>query len=199
MNASATAVEQYLTTRRALGFKLKPYGRMLLDFVGYLERSGASTVTTDLAVAWARQPTNAHPRWWNRRLGVVRGFARYLQAFDPATEVPPTDLLPCHDRRTAPYLYSSADITELLQAASRLRSPLQAATYQTLISLADGAWLSASSVCSNPSWELRAYSQAAASDHLYTSESRKLAPVAVPVSSRDAIRRLPMLPASASR
>jgi integrase/recombinase XerD len=135
MNASPAAVEQYLTTRRALGFKLKPDGRMLLDFVDYLERSGASTVTTGAAVAWARQPTSAHPRWWNRRLGMVRGFARYLQAFDPATEVPPTDLLPCHDRRTMPYLYSSTDIAELLQAAGRLRSPLQATTYQTLIAL----------------------------------------------------------------
>jgi len=135
MSALAEAVEQYLATRRALGFKLKPYGRLLLDFVGYLERAGASTVTTELAVAWARQPTAAHPSWWSRRLGVVRGFARYLQAFDPAAEVPPTDLLPYYDRRTAPYLYSSSNIAELLQAAGRLRSPLQAATYQTLIAL----------------------------------------------------------------
>lgn len=135
MSTLATAAEQYLAMRRVLGFKLEPYGRLLEDFVGYLGRMGASAVTTDLAVAWARQPTDADPRWWSRRLGVVRGFARHLQALDPANEVPPTDLLPSHQRRTTPYLYSRTDIASLLQAASRLRSPLQAATYQTLIGL----------------------------------------------------------------
>ena len=39
---------------------------------------------------------------------VVRIFARYLQALDPATEVPPTDVLPHAYRRTTPYLYSDA-------------------------------------------------------------------------------------------
>lgn len=135
MSALATAVEEYLATRRALGFKLAHYDRFLTDFLGYLQQAGTDTVTTALAVAWARQPTNAHPSWWNRRLGVIRGFAHYLQALDPAHEVPPTDLLPHHVSPMTPYLYSSTDIAALLQAAGRLRAPLQALTYQTLIGL----------------------------------------------------------------
>ena len=39
--------------------------------------------------------------YWSRRLMVVRIFARHLAAMDPATEVPPEDMLPHHYRRIA--------------------------------------------------------------------------------------------------
>ena len=66
---------------------------------------------------------------------VVRIFARHLTALDPATEVPPEDMLPHHYRRIAPYLYSPGEITALMAAAGRLAPPLRAATWQTLIGL----------------------------------------------------------------
>jgi integrase len=65
---------------------------------------------------------------------VVRGFAGWLQAADPATELPPTGWLPPR-RRTSPYLYSAADIAALMSAARRARWPLSAATYEALIGL----------------------------------------------------------------
>ena len=68
------------------------------------------------------------------RLTVVRGFARWLQASDLATEVPPLGWLPPR-RRTAPYLYSADDVAALLAAAWRVRWPLSAASYETLIAL----------------------------------------------------------------
>jgi hypothetical protein len=40
------AAEQYLATRRALGFALSTQGRLLMDFVDYCERHDAATVTT---------------------------------------------------------------------------------------------------------------------------------------------------------
>ena len=81
------ALNDYLSGRRALGFKLAENGRLLPDFVAYLEAAGASTVTTELAVAWATQPTGCTPVWWARRLAMVRGFARHLTAIDPGTEI----------------------------------------------------------------------------------------------------------------
>jgi integrase/recombinase XerD len=68
------------------------------------------------------------------RLTIVRGFARWLQASDPATEVPPLGWLPPR-RRTTPYLYSADDIAALLALARRVRWPLSAASYETLIAL----------------------------------------------------------------
>jgi integrase/recombinase XerD len=129
------AAEAYLALRRALGFKLESQGRLLLDFVAYLERAGASTVTTELALDWAALPSAGDPVWCGLRLGVVRGFAKYLQLLDPRTEVPPADLLPRRRRRATPYLYAPDDIVKLLAAARGLRSPLRAATYETLIGL----------------------------------------------------------------
>jgi integrase/recombinase XerD len=128
-------VDDYLTIRRALGFKLEEPSRLLPRFVEFLEQAGASTVTTELAVVWAKQPPDAHPNEWGRRMSMVRCFARHLQTLDPRTEVPPPDLLPMAPRRATPYLYSEADIAALMKAAAALPSPLRAATFATVIGL----------------------------------------------------------------
>ena len=99
----------YLRIRRGLGFELREEGRILEGFVEFMERAGAETITTKLALLWATQ-ARAHPHWHRRRLGLVRGFARYVATLDPATEVPSKDLLPAHRPRVPPYIYSSAEI-----------------------------------------------------------------------------------------
>jgi hypothetical protein len=43
MSALGQAVEDYLLVRRALGSKLESHGRLLADFVAYLEAAGAAT------------------------------------------------------------------------------------------------------------------------------------------------------------
>ena len=128
------ALADYLAVRRALGVKLTRGGLLLEQFVSYCEHAGAGQVTSKLALAWVSSPTKASPSWLAMRLSVVRGFTRWLQAIDPATELPPTGWLP-PQRRTSPYLYSDADIVALMAAARRARWPLSAATYQTLIGL----------------------------------------------------------------
>lgn len=135
MTPLARALADYLSMRRALGFKLKNAGELLAQFVTYLDETGADTVTTDRAVSWATLPQGVDPHWWGRRLSAVRGFAAYLHTIDPATEVPPADVLPMGSRRATPYLYSEEDIASLMVAAAALRLPLRAATYQTLIGL----------------------------------------------------------------
>jgi integrase/recombinase XerD len=85
--------EQYLAMRRALGYKLVDTEHLLIQFIDHLERSGAATITTAAAVAWATAATRAKPNWQRRRLSVVRGFARHLHALDPSCEVPPAGLL----------------------------------------------------------------------------------------------------------
>jgi integrase/recombinase XerD len=136
MTTLSQAVDDYIKVRRALGAKLTGYPRLLTDFVAYLEAAGASTVTTELAVAWARLPgDNAHRSYLSRRLCVVRGFARHLQAFDPATEVPPAQLVPGAPCRAEPYLYCEADVVAIMAAARSLTPTLRAATYETAIGL----------------------------------------------------------------
>ena len=66
---------------------------------------------------------------------MVRGFARHLHVIDPGHEVPPPGLLPGRSHRATPYLYSDADIAALMAAARGFRSPLRAATFETLVGL----------------------------------------------------------------
>jgi integrase/recombinase XerD len=128
------ALADYLGVRRSLGFKLTRDGLLLEQFVAFCEQAGARTVTRELAVAWVISPQKASPSWMSMRLTVVRGFAFWLQAADPTTEVPERGWLPPR-RRTNPYLYTDAEVTALMEAARRARWPLSAVTYETLIGL----------------------------------------------------------------
>jgi len=132
----------YLAMRRSLGYKLDGHGRLLMKFIGYLEDHGHSTITTEAALAWATTPADTTQAYQNQRLSMARCFARYLSAFDPACQIPPPGLTGPSQPRPAPYLYSPEDICALIHAAGTLASPLQAATFQALISLlaVTGLW-----------------------------------------------------------
>jgi integrase len=129
------ALGDYLALRRALGFKLANAGRLLGQFIDYLDERGVDTPTIEHAVAWATLPASASPAWTAIRLSVVRGFAAYLHGIDATVPVPPAGLLRHGPDRATPYLYSDGQIRALLAAAAGLRPGLRAATYQTLIGL----------------------------------------------------------------
>lgn len=135
MTTMRQVAEDYIALRRAMGFKLEKPGRLVLQFADHLDRLATQQVTIETALEWARQPAHADPSWWAYRLSAVRGFAAYLQPRLPGTQVPPADLLPLRTKRATPYLYSAEDIAAMMGAARRLRAPLVAATYETLIGL----------------------------------------------------------------
>ena len=88
MNTLRQAVQEYLSLRRSLGFKLQDAGRGLLDFVTFMERHRTSYITQALALVWAQEPINTQPAQWAKRLSFVRGFARYRSATDSRTQIP---------------------------------------------------------------------------------------------------------------
>lgn len=117
MNTLRQAVQEYLSMRRDLGFKLREAGKCLLDFAAFMQQHRASTITQALALAWAQQPASVQPAYGAQRLSFVRGFARYRSATDPRTQIPPQGLLPFQPKRARPYLYSDDEIRRLLCAA----------------------------------------------------------------------------------
>jgi integrase len=135
MSTLSGHVEDYLRLRRALGYKLERAGHLLPQLVAYLEAAGSATLTAELAISWARLPSDARPNHWAARLSVARGFARYLQTVEPATEVPPAAVFPARRHRPAPYLWSQHDIQRLLDGARALRPRLRAATHEALFGL----------------------------------------------------------------
>lgn len=142
------AVDDYLAMRRALGSSLVREGRWLMNFAGYLEQAGSAHVTTELAVTWAtRTRADVNPAHWNHRLAVVRAFARHLSTLDPATEIPPAELMPYRYRRVAPYLFTPEQIDALIQAAAGLTHPLRALNHTTLIALLAVTGMRAGEAC----------------------------------------------------
>ena len=109
--------------------------KLLNQFLDLLDARSASTITTELALAWACESRAGGPNWWAHRLSIVRGFASYVHAGDATAVVPPRDLLPCGPRRATPYLYVDADVVALINAANGLRTPIRRATYRTLVGL----------------------------------------------------------------
>ena len=127
----------YLELRRSLGHEMAEAGWLLPRFVAYLDGLGASTVTIESALDWAQQsPTGQPTTVGPRRMTAARGFARYLAGIYPGTEIPPLGLMPHRQRWRPPFIYSTADIDALMdQARNSIRSPLRAATYETLVGL----------------------------------------------------------------
>ena len=106
MNTLREALQEYLTLRRGLGFKMHDAGLLLPEFVAFMEerqvehithaRTGVGT-TGDDGAARASGPGG---------LCFVRGFARHRSATDRLTEIPPVGLLPHRSTRARPYLYA---------------------------------------------------------------------------------------------
>ena len=56
MTSLRIAVERYLSMRQGLGYKYPNQAGRLRDFVTFMERRKATTITTKLAIAWATLP-----------------------------------------------------------------------------------------------------------------------------------------------
>jgi len=129
------ALADYLTMRRALGYKMDKAERLLGQFTAFAEERGETHIRTETALTWATRPAGADVIWTSRRLAEVRLFARHLRTLDPRTEVPPADLLPARGRRATPYLYTPQEVADLMRATGHLRGSHVQATYRTLIGL----------------------------------------------------------------
>jgi site-specific recombinase XerD len=136
MKSTFKAVADYIALRRSLGFKLKDSEARLLDFASYLKKAKSAFITTSLALGWASQPC-VSAQTAARRLSIVRGFAAFARATDPRNEVPSSELLPHRRARHLPYIYSPADIRDLMKALQSLRTPNQflRSTYSTFFGL----------------------------------------------------------------
>ncbi|KAE8753434.1 tyrosine-type recombinase/integrase [Paraburkholderia madseniana] len=131
-------VEDYLHVKRQLGYELRCQGTQLLAFARFAEGRGhRGPVTLDLALRWARDSHSERPITAAKRIEVLRPFIRYLQQYDPDTEVPPHRILGSTHHRPVPHIFSDEEVEALLAAASRLspRGGLRPATYETLFGL----------------------------------------------------------------
>ena len=141
MNTSATMqwhAEHYLEERRRLGYESPATGYAIRSFAHYVDDLDLEgPLTIEVMAAWARRAKtdSGNPATWARRLKRLRPFARWLQQFDPRTEVPDDTVFGRVGQRLAPHIYTEREITDLLAAARRLEPDLRGVTYETLFGL----------------------------------------------------------------
>jgi len=116
-------VEDYLVERRRLGFGLRTPAYALRGFARHVRAVGhRGPLTVEVMANWARRDSHGStdPRTWARRLKQLRSFARWLQQFEPRTEVPDDAIFGRLPERQAPHIYRAGEIVDLLAAARRL-------------------------------------------------------------------------------
>ena len=130
------AAQEYLAMRRQLGFRLSYTGCVLKGFSAYLLSKKSSYITVNLAVEYAMLNKNVKTIQWSKKLKIITLFARYLKAFDPRTEIPPPQLIPCSYQRPMPYIYKDIEILKLVESCKNLtKKKLLNHTYYTFFGL----------------------------------------------------------------
>ena len=106
MNTLTERLDDYLAVRRSLGFDLSSSARVLRGFTTFADREGTDHITVELFLRWKAVFGKADNNTWSTRLGMVRVFARWLQA---------------HDRRTA--FQVSGHLPEILNLVLNFLKP----------------------------------------------------------------------------
>jgi integrase len=152
--ALTSAVEAFLTNRRALGRKYKNEERELQLLLGFATRRRAyqlDQLTPDLLDEFLASRPRSRPRSFNHLLGVVACFLDWAVA----QELLLTSPLRARRRRVTsvrvPFLFDVVKARRLLQAAAALpdnpRAIQRGSTYRTIFGLCYGLGLRAGEAC----------------------------------------------------
>lgn len=137
MTTMTERLDEYIVMRRSLGYDLSFTARVLRVFTAFADREGADYITVALFLRWKESFGKASNNTWSTRLGMVRGFAGWLQGQDVRTEVPPAGLVAGKWRRSRPYIYTEAEVAAIVARAARLPSSygMRGSTCSTLFGL----------------------------------------------------------------
>jgi len=128
------AVAAYLALRRAAGFEMASAEYLLDSYAIFATGRNETHVRTQTGIEWAVHGPSVAQR--DARLKTICRFARHLRVEDDRHELPPANYFGCRKTRRMPYIYSSNEISHLLEAAGLgPRGTMRAQTYATLIAL----------------------------------------------------------------
>lgn len=115
-------VEDYLVSRRSMGFDLRGAGYQLHAFARFIGEQGeAGALTLELVLRWVQGAVSPGPVTAARRIEVLRPFLKYCRQFDPGCPAIPPGLCGPGHRRLSPHIYTDAEVSALLVAASELK------------------------------------------------------------------------------
>jgi integrase/recombinase XerD len=139
----AQATDSYVAIKRALGAVFSAEARILRSFAHTLGDIPLEAIDRQATHAFCRG-TGPPTRWWERKHQTLRGFFAYLVTRGHLTASPLPEPGPRIPRSFEPYIYSRDELQRLLDATAILedsRSPLQHATFRTLLLVLYGAGL----------------------------------------------------------
>jgi len=128
-------IERYIALRQSLGFKLASGSRHLRAFARFAVEQGDTHVRSATARQWAASSSSPLVRYV--KLRDIVAFVRFIRCEDPAHELPLNAPYPKSKGRRTPYIYTPREISDLMEAAGRLRPsyPMRRQTYATLVGL----------------------------------------------------------------
>lgn len=131
----ADDVRAYLTVRRAAGFEIRRVERFLVSFAQFAGERGETHVRARTALEWAGLAKATTQ--WHYRIRAVINFARYMRAEDHRHEIPPNDVFVRRHRRPRPFIFTPAEICNIVEQAARLgpEGSLRPYTYSTIFAL----------------------------------------------------------------
>ncbi len=137
-NLISRQVEEYITYKRSLGYKIEVEAQELRRFAAYTVSTGHDgSLSIAIALRWATLKETYSRYYMARRIETVRTFAKYITVFDSKAQISPKGMFgKCHGR-TTPYIYSKNEIYILMESALKLHSPdgLRSKTISTAIGL----------------------------------------------------------------
>ncbi len=129
-------INEYVSMKRAMGFKFKAPNSLLQNFAAFAEARGETHVRCQSVVEWASlAPSMAQKR---NRLLTVRRFSIAMKTDDNQYEVLPFDAFGRHaSKRRMPHIYTSNELQLLFNAASKLKpkDSIKPRTYSTIFAL----------------------------------------------------------------
>lgn len=130
------AAAEYLQQRRARGYQLREPGVVLQRFAAALHGAGTVRITVPDVTTFACHNPALGRASQARRFGIVRAFAGWMGATDPATADPiPAGLVRGAHQRITPHLYPPEQVAALMAAADDLGPRWLADAMRILIGL----------------------------------------------------------------
>lgn len=137
MKKLETYLEEYLQTRRALGYKMNRTEHDMGRLIDFINEEDEQLITPDLCYRWATHSGTASKRNGSLRFGRARRFATYVSIEDPRHEAPSQYMVPYPKIKKKPvYIYEENEVLKLMNATSIFnRGTLKLHTYRVVIGL----------------------------------------------------------------
>lgn len=128
-------VNNYLSVRRAVGFKLDTAEAYLRSYSDFATARGDVHIVGQTAIDWAAQACSDNSR--ARRLDALIRFARFLRSEDDRHEIPRDHVFCGQRHRRTPYLFTDGEVARLLRETDKLGpdGSLRPHTYHTIFGL----------------------------------------------------------------